>query len=109
MEFDIAEPPPTIIFFIILSEGFPYRYVQIPKHLNIQECLEAACQPLGRGRGRGRGEISRGRMKILGEREQRRQEDLKVCFGYILFLRNFGSLIFFYYNMYNTCLRNASH
>ena len=31
----------------------------------------------GGGRGRGRGEISKGRLKILGEREQRRQEDLK--------------------------------
>lgn len=55
------------------------RYVQIPKHISIQQSLEEACQPpgRGRGRGRGRGEVSRGRMKILGEREQRRQEDLK--------------------------------
>jgi len=53
------------------------RYVQIPKHISIQESLESATQPLGRGRGRGRGEVSRHRMKILGEREQRRQEDLK--------------------------------
>ena len=51
--------------------------MQIPKHISIQESLEAATQPLGRGRGRGRGEVSRHRMKILGEREQRRQEDLK--------------------------------
>ena len=36
-----------------------------------------ASQPRGRGRGRGRGEISKGRQKILGERELRRQEDLK--------------------------------
>ena len=54
-----------------------FRYVQIPKHINIQQSLEEACKPQGRGRGRGRGEVSRGRMKILGEREQRRQEDLK--------------------------------
>jgi len=54
------------------------RYVQIPKHVNIQQSLEDVCKPQGgRGRGRGRGEVSRGRMKILGEREQRRQEDLK--------------------------------
>ena len=32
---------------------------------------------MGRGRGRGRGDISKHRMKILGDREQRRQEDLK--------------------------------
>ena len=53
------------------------RYVQVPKHVNIEESLNAASQPQGRGRGRGRGEISKGRLKILGEREQRRQEDLK--------------------------------
>jgi len=54
------------------------RYVQIPKHVNIQQSLEEVCKPQGgRGRGRGRGEVSRGRMKILGERELRRQEDLK--------------------------------
>ena len=27
--------------------------------------------------GEGRGEVSRGRMKIMGEREQRRQEDIR--------------------------------
>ena len=68
----------TCVFVIDSNASSRYfRYVQIPKHINIQQSLEEACKPQGRGRGRGRGEVSRGRMKILGEREQRRQEDLK--------------------------------
>ena len=68
----------TCVFVIESFKSLPDRYVQIPKHVNIQQSLEEVCQPQGgRGRGRGRGEVSRGRMKILGEREQRRQEDLK--------------------------------
>ena len=42
--------------------------------------MESFTAGLGRGRGgrgRGRGEVSRGRMKIMGEREQRRQEDIR--------------------------------
>ena len=68
----------TCVFVIESCKSLPYRYLQIPKHVNIQQSLEEVCKPQGgRGRGRGRGEVSRGRMKILGERELRRQEDLK--------------------------------
>merc|ERR1712059_125769 len=54
------------------------RYVQIPQAIDIKATLTSSMEGLGRGRGRGRsGEVSRGRQKILGEREQRRQEDIR--------------------------------
>ena len=55
------------------------RFVQIPSSVDIKQALESFATSMGRGRGRGRGrgKIDRGRMKILEEREQRRQEDLK--------------------------------
>ena len=58
---------------------FVSRYVQIPSSVDIRLALESFAGGLGRGRGggRGRGEVSRGRRKIMDEREQRRQEDIK--------------------------------
>ena len=63
-----------------INTMFICRYVQIPSAVDIRQALESFTDGLGRGRGgrgRGRGEISRGRMKIMGEREQRRQEDIR--------------------------------
>ena len=55
------------------------RYVQIPSNVDIKQALHSFTEGMGRGRGRGRGrgEVSRGRMKIMSEREQRRQEDIR--------------------------------
>ena len=73
------------------------RCVQVPKQINIKEELQKYTESLGAGRGRGRGrgrncvlkvqeitifssgrgDISRGRLKILEGREQRRQEDIR--------------------------------
>ena len=46
--------------------------------MDIKQALNSFTEGMGRGRGRGRGrgEVSRGRMKIMSEREQRRQEEI---------------------------------
>ena len=57
------------------------RYVQIPSSVDIKQALHSFTDGMGRGRGRGRGrgggEVSKGRLKIMSEREQRRQEDIR--------------------------------
>ena len=47
--------------------------------MDIKQALNSFTEGMGRGRGRGRGrgEVSRGRMKIMSEQEQRRQEDIR--------------------------------